>query len=145
MTSNDQNKKLILLLKRNQENLKSYLLQDESLESLKDENMDACLQSNYIHIIMGCQSVKILRWLYKVGGEFYRVLLKALEDVKEFILWNGLLLNVVFACIKQNVFWIWKKFLEVVDISEETTEFKVELKGVKKLNTEVMEIFFSLF
>ena len=48
LTSNNQNQKTINNFKENKEKTKKYLKQDNSLEELKEENIDAYLQANYI-------------------------------------------------------------------------------------------------
>ena len=58
LTSNDQNKKLIKRFKTNKEKDKIYLKQDNSLNELKEENISAYLQANYITHTTGLPAYK---------------------------------------------------------------------------------------
>lgn len=86
LNSNDQNKKKIKKFKENKEKLSPYLKQDKTLESLKEENMDAYLQANYINTATSLPVYKNTKVsYYKIGEEFHEALLKSLKEAKHFI------------------------------------------------------------
>lgn len=86
ITSNEQNKKMIKKFKKNKENIKTYLNHNETLNYLKEENMDAYLQANYIHKVTGLSIYQNTKTTYyKIGEDFHKELLKSLSDAKYFI------------------------------------------------------------
>lgn len=87
LSSNEQNKKQVEKFENNKEELKPYLKQDTTLEGLKEKNMDAYLQANYINKATGLpcyQNTKVL--YYEIGEKFHEALLTSLRKAKKFIL-----------------------------------------------------------
>lgn len=86
LSSNEQDKKTISKFTKNKENMSPYLKQDETLEKLKDENMEAYLQATYINKSTGLPCYKNTKvTYYKIGEDFHEELLKSLKEAKYFI------------------------------------------------------------
>ena len=109
LTSNEQNKKTITKFKKNKENLSTYLKQDESLENLRNENMDAYLQANYINVATGLpcyQNTKVT--YYKIGEDYHKALLSSLKEAKHFIFMEyfiieeGKMWNPIYEILKEK-------------------------------------------
>lgn len=110
LTSNEQNRKIILKFNKNKESIKPYLKQDECLEKLKKENMEAYLQANYIGKATGMPCYKNTKvTYYKIGEEFHKELLKCLKEAKHFIFMEyfiieeGKMWNPIYDILKEKV------------------------------------------
>ena len=110
LTSNNQNQKTINNFKENKEKTKKYLKQDNSLEELKEENIDAYLQANYIKNVTGMPCYKNTKVsYYKIGEEFYKALLESLKKAKKFIFMEyfiieeGKMWNSILEVLKEKV------------------------------------------
>lgn len=83
---NEENKKLAKLFKKNKEETWSYLKQDDSLNELKNENMDAFLQANYINNSTSFPCYKNTKLMYyKIGEDFHKELISSLKKAEHFI------------------------------------------------------------
>lgn len=86
VSSNEENKKVSNKFKKTKEKIKPYLIQDNTLEILKEENMDAYLDANYIKQSTDLPCYKNTKVTYfKIGEEFHENLLQSLKEAKEFI------------------------------------------------------------
>lgn len=86
VSGNEENKKFSKIFKKNKEKLKPYLNQDNSLEELKQENIDAYLQANYINKATELPCYKNTKvTYYKIGEDFHKELLNSLKEAKNFI------------------------------------------------------------
>lgn len=86
LVGNNQNKKVVKSFKNNKKKLSEYLKQDDSLEKLKTDNMDAYLQANYINKATGLPCYQNTKVTYcKIGEDFHRELLGSLKEAKKFI------------------------------------------------------------
>ncbi|MBQ8681818.1 MAG: cardiolipin synthase [Bacilli bacterium] len=140
LTSNDQNKDLITRFKNNKEKLKPYLRQNEVLERLKDKNMDAYLQANYISKVTELpvyQNTKVT--YYKVGEEFHEALLDSLRNAKKFIMMEyfiieeGKMWDSIYEVLKKKVNDGVKVYVIYDDFGCMTT---LDEKYYEKLNCE---------
>ena len=86
LSGNEENKKAASRFKKNKEKIKPYLNQDNTLENLKEENMDSYLQANYIKLATDFPCYKNTKvTYYKLGQDFHKSLLEELKQAKEFI------------------------------------------------------------
>lgn len=86
LSSNESNKKVIEKFRTNKKNIKEKLKQDDSLDNLKEENVEAYLQANYIYKTTGLPCYKNTKvFYYKIGEEFHDALLESLKNAKQFI------------------------------------------------------------
>ena len=140
LTSNDQNKKTIEKFEKNKENIKPYLGQDETLEKLKNENMEAYLQAHYINVSTGLpchQDTKVT--YYKIGEEFYKELLKSLKEAEHFIFMEyfiieeGKMWNSIYEILKEKTKNGVKVYVAYDDLGCMAT---LEEKYYEKLNNE---------
>lgn len=84
--SDNQNKKTIDAFKKNKKKEKDYLKDNDVLDKLKSENIDAYLQANYIKEATGLlcyRNTKVS--FYKLGEEFHKELLLSLEKASNYI------------------------------------------------------------
>lgn len=110
LASNEENKKSAKIFKKNKEKIKPYLNQDESLEKLKNENMDAYLQANYINVSTSLPCYKNTKvTYYKIGEEFHKELLTNLKEAKKFIfveyfiIEEGKMWNPIYKILKEKI------------------------------------------
>ncbi len=140
LSGNEDNKKLGAKLKKNKETMKPYLKQDESLEMLKDENMDAYLQANYIKEVTGlpCYANTKVEY-YKIGEDFHKELLNSLKKAKKFIFMEyfiieeGKMWNPIHEILKEKSKNGVKVYVIYDDFGCMTT---LDEKYYKKLNNE---------
>ncbi|MBQ9072399.1 MAG: cardiolipin synthase [Bacilli bacterium] len=86
LSGNEENNKAANKFKKNKEKIKPCLKQDNTLEKLKEENMDAYLQANYIKLATDLPCYKNTKvTYYKLGQDFHESLLESLKEAKEFI------------------------------------------------------------
>lgn len=86
VTSNDQDKKSIKKFKKNNEEMQPYLNHDNTLKELKEENLDAYLQANYLKETTNLPIHKNTKvTYYSLGEYFHKDLLIELNKAKKFI------------------------------------------------------------
>lgn len=86
VTSNDQDKKNIKKFQQNKEKMQPYLTQEHFVDNLKEENMDAFLQANYLKETTKLpihRNTKIT--YYSLGEYFHKALLEELFKAEKFI------------------------------------------------------------
>lgn len=86
LAGNEENKKMAKTFNNKKEKISPYITQDSTLDKLKDENLDAYLQANYIKETTGLpcyQNTKVS--YYKIGEDFHKELIKSLDEAKHFI------------------------------------------------------------
>lgn len=99
LASNEQNKKLAKKFKKNKNELSSYLEQDDTLEKLQQENVDAYLQANYINVTTDLPIWRNTSVTYfKSGEEFHRELINALSRAQKFIFME-------YFIIEEGIMW----------------------------------------
>lgn len=86
LAGNEENKKIASIFNKNKEKLSPYLKQDTTLEKLEQENRNAYLQANYIHVSTGLPSYQNTKvFYYKDGSHFHIDLLNSLKKAQHFI------------------------------------------------------------
>lgn len=110
ISGDEENKKAAKKFNKNKEKARPYLMQDESSDKLKKENMDAFLQASYIykttHLpVYQNTSVEY----YKIGEEFHQSLLESLKKahhfifMEYFIIEEGKMWNSIYEILKEKV------------------------------------------
>lgn len=107
---NEQTKKLKKAFNQAAERLSPYAQQNPAIETLREQNMDAYLQANYIFQTAdmpyrdGCKVT-----YYKIGEEFFAALLEALNQAEQFIFMeyfiieNGTMWDAIHSILVQKV------------------------------------------
>jgi len=110
LTSNSQSEKIISKFNNNKEKRKKYLQQDDTLEKIKEDNLDFYLQANYVTKAAELPVYKNTKvTYYKTGEEFYEELLDALSSAKSFIFMEyfiieeGKMWNQIYNILKDKV------------------------------------------
>lgn len=110
LTSDTQSKKNIEAHEKNKDNIKKHLKQDSSLEKIKNDNMDAYVQANYIKETTGLPLYSNTKTsYYKLGEEFHIELLNSLKQAEKFILMEyfiieeGKMWNSIYDILKEKV------------------------------------------
>lgn len=110
VTSNDQDKKSIKKFKKNNEEMQPHLLHDNTLKELKEENLDAYLQANYIKETTNLPIHKNTKvTYYSLGEHFHKDLLIELNKANKFIFMEyfiieeGKMWNPILDILKEKV------------------------------------------
>lgn len=140
VSSNKASEKIISKFKKDKEKQKTYLKQDNTLNDLKDINMDAYLQANYIKNATSLPCYKNTKVsYYKIGEEFYDDLLKSLKQAEKFIFMEyfiieeGKMWNSIHEILKEKVKNGVKVYIIYDDFGCMTT---LDEKYYKKLSKE---------
>ena len=154
LCSNNQNKDIVAKFKKNKQKLKPYL-QDETLEILKNENLDAYLQANYINNTTGLPSYDNTKVdYYKIGEEYYNALIMDLEKSEHFIFMEyfiideGKMWNPIYDILKQKVSNGVKVYLMYDDFGcmatlDETYYKKLTSEGINCIPSNKLQPEFS--
>ena len=109
LASNESNKKVINKFAKNKKYIEANLIQDDSLEKLKEECTEAYLQANYIHKVTGLPCYKNTKVsYYKLGEDFHKALLKSLKKAQKFIFMEyfiieeGKMWNPIYEILKEK-------------------------------------------